>query len=52
MQYNMCEARNQLSRLAQAVLAGEDVVIARNGIPVTRLVRINPPRELMGSASQ
>lgn len=46
MQYNMREARNQLSRLVQAVLAGGDVVIARNGIPVTRLVRINPPSAL------
>jgi len=43
MQYNMREAKNQLSKLVQAVLAGGDVVIAMNGIPVARLVRINTP---------
>ncbi len=40
MQYNMREARNQLSKLVQAVLAGGNVVIARNGIPAARLVKI------------
>ncbi|MCB0067999.1 type II toxin-antitoxin system prevent-host-death family antitoxin [Accumulibacter sp.] len=40
MQVNMLEARNQLSRLVQAALAGEDVVIANNGVPVVRLVRV------------
>lgn len=29
MQYNMREAKNQLSKLVQTVLAGGDVVIAR-----------------------
>lgn len=43
MQYTMREARNQLSKLAQAAQAGEDVVIARNGIPLVRLVKINTP---------
>ena len=43
MQYNMREARNQLSKLVQAVLAGGDVVIARNGIPAARLVKVNTP---------
>jgi len=44
MQYNMLEAKKQLSKLVQAALAGEDVVIARNGIPVVRLEKkINMP---------
>lgn len=43
MQYNMREARNQLSKLVQAVLAGGNVVIARNGIPAARLVKVNTP---------
>jgi len=43
MQYTLREARNHLSKLAQAALAGEDVVIARNGIPLVRLVKINTP---------
>jgi prevent-host-death family protein len=40
MQWNMLEAKNQLSKLVQAALAGEDVVIANKGVPVVRLVKI------------
>ena len=40
MQCNMLEARNQLSKLVQAALAGEDVVIANKGVPVVRLVKV------------
>lgn len=43
MQCNMLDAKNQLSRLVQAALAGEDVVIANNGVPVVRLVRVGAP---------
>jgi len=41
MQYTLREAKNKLPKLAQAALAGEDVVIVRNGIPLVRLVKIN-----------
>ena len=41
MQCNMLEAKSQLSRLVQAALEGEDVVIANKGVPVVRLVRIS-----------
>ena len=40
MQCNMLEAKNQLSKLVQAALAGKDVVIANKGVPVVRLVRV------------
>lgn len=40
MQCNMLEAKSQLSKLVQAALAGEDVVIANKGVPVVRLVKI------------
>ena len=40
MQCNMREVRNQLSKLVQAALAGEDVVIANKGVPVVRLVKV------------
>ena len=43
MQYNIREAKDQFSMLVQAAQAGEDVVIARNGIPVARLVKIDMP---------
>ena len=36
---NVREARTQLSRLLARAEAGEEVVIARNGIPIARLVR-------------
>jgi prevent-host-death family protein len=37
-QVNVHEAKTQLSRLLQDVEAGEEVVIARNGEPVAKLV--------------
>ena len=40
MKVNMLEAKNQLSRLVKAAVGGEDVVIANNGKPLVRLVRI------------
>ena len=39
---NVHEAKTQLSRLLAQVEAGEEVVIARRGQPVARLVRCNP----------
>jgi len=40
MQYNVLEARNQLSKLIEAAEAGEEVVIARRGKPVVRLTPV------------
>lgn len=40
MQVNTLEAKNQLSRLIDSALAGEDVVIARRGKPAVRLVPV------------
>jgi prevent-host-death family protein len=37
-QVNVHEAKTQLSRLLQDVEQGEEVVIARNGTPVAKLV--------------
>lgn len=39
------EAKTHLSRLIEKVLAGEEVVIARNKEPVVRLVREAPPQK-------
>lgn len=36
------DAKTHLSRLLDAVQAGEEVVITRNGQPVARLVRVVP----------
>ncbi|GDX81759.1 hypothetical protein LBMAG42_35700 [Deltaproteobacteria bacterium] len=40
IQVNVLEAKTQLSRLLDRAEAGEDVIIARAGRPVARLVRI------------
>ena len=42
MQVNMHEAKSQLSKLVQAVLNGEQVVIARNGAPVVQRIKHAP----------
>lgn len=39
------EAKTHLSRLIERVLAGEEVVIARNREPVVRLVREGPAKK-------
>lgn len=44
MQVNILEAKNRLSSLIVAAEQGEEVVIARNGVPVARIVKYNAPR--------
>lgn len=43
IEVNVHEAKTNLSRLLQRVAAGEEVVIARAGVPVARLVSVHPP---------
>jgi prevent-host-death family protein len=43
MQVNMLEAKTQLSKLVEAALRGEEVVIANRGKPVVRLVKAEAP---------
>ncbi len=50
VQVNVHDAKTYLSRLLVRVEAGEEVVIARNGRPVARLVSCRPqPRPRFGS---
>lgn len=42
MRVNVGQAKTDLSKLLARVEAGEDVEIARHGVPVARLVRIDP----------
>lgn len=44
MRVNVGQAKTDLSKLLARVEAGEDVEIARDGVPVARLVRIDPPQ--------
>ena len=48
MQINMLEIKNRLSSLIVVAEQGEEVLIARNGVPVARIVpyvspRVKPP---------
>src|SRR5580765_505327 len=43
MQVNMLEAKTQLSKLVEAALRGEEVVIANRGKPVVKLVKTEAP---------
>ena len=42
---NVHQAKTQLSKLIDAALKGEEVVIARDGVPVVRLVAVERKRE-------
>ncbi|MEZ0374710.1 MAG: type II toxin-antitoxin system Phd/YefM family antitoxin [Candidatus Sericytochromatia bacterium] len=48
MQVNLHEAKTHFSRLIDRVQAGEEVIIAKGGKPVARLVPLEtlPPRRL------
>jgi len=42
-EYSIADAKNQLSRLIDRVLAGEAVTITRRNRPVARLAPVEPP---------
>jgi prevent-host-death family protein len=44
MEVNIHQAKTHFSRLLQRVAAGEEVVIARAGVPVARLVAVEPKK--------
>lgn len=49
LEVNIHQAKTQLSDLLRRVAAGEEVIIARAGTPVARLVPIEAPaRRLLG----
>lgn len=48
MQINVAEAKSKLSELLAAVDAGEDVVIARGGVPAARLVPVTSSHRRFG----
>ena len=48
MQVNVLEAKSQLSKLVKAALEGEEVIIARNGEAMVKLVPMSKPRTLRG----
>jgi len=44
MQVNMLDAKNRLSSLVAAVEQGEEVILARGGVPVAKIVKYARPR--------
>ena len=42
----MREAKSQLSKLSQLACQGEDIVIARAGVPCVRLIPYEEPRKI------
>ncbi len=50
MEVNIHEAKTHLSRLLERVTAGEEVIIAKSGKPIARLVPIHRPVPVLGSA--
>ena len=44
MQVNMLDAKNRLSSLISSVEKGEEVLIARNGVPVAKIVKYTAPK--------
>jgi prevent-host-death family protein len=45
---NVDEASGQFSRLLDEAEAGEEIIIARNGTPIVRLVPVTPPKRHLG----
>ncbi len=50
MQVNIQDAKAQLSRMVDAAMLGEEVIIAKAGKPFVRLVPIDAPRRVAGIA--
>ena len=46
MEVNIHEAKTHLSKLLQRVAAGEEVTIARAGVPVARLIAVEPKMKI------
>lgn len=44
MQFNIREAKDSFSRLVAVAERGEDVILARNGRPVAKIVRYDAPK--------
>jgi prevent-host-death family protein len=51
MEVNLYEAKTKLSQLVERAMVGEEVIIAKAGKPMVKLVRIDPkPKRVLGSA--
>ncbi|MCW7490597.1 type II toxin-antitoxin system Phd/YefM family antitoxin [Leptospira meyeri] len=46
MEYNIHDAKSNLSKLIVQVLEGKEVIISKSGKPIVKLVRITPDPKL------
>ena len=52
--YNMHEAKTHFSKLARAALEGENIIIAKAGVPILRLEKVEakaPKKRVLGTLS-
>jgi prevent-host-death family protein len=47
-QYNVHEAKTNFSQLLDMVERGEEVMVARNGKPIAKLLPIEPRKSILG----
>lgn len=48
-QFNVHEAKTNFSQLLEMVERGEEVIVARHGTPVAKLVAVEPKKSILGS---
>ena len=52
MEMNIYEAKTKLSQLIERAMSGEEVIIAKAGKPMVKLVRVDPPpKRKLGTAA-
>jgi prevent-host-death family protein len=51
MEVNIHEAKTHLSKLIERVLMGEEVIIAKAGAPVVKMIRVGPRKRILGHAA-
>lgn len=52
MELNIYEAKTKLSQLVERAMLGEEVIIAKAGKPMVKLVRVEPaPKRTLGTAA-
>ncbi len=52
MEVNLYEAKTKLSQLVERAMVGEEIIIAKAGKPMVKLVRVDAPaKRILGSAA-
>lgn len=52
MEVNLYEAKTKLSQLVERAMVGEEIIIAKAGKPMVKLVRLDvSPKRVLGSAA-